>query len=202
MPEACPCRRDVLPIPFRRADTMVMPVQHYYTAADLLDMPEDGNKYEVVHGELLVSPSPRMAHQHLVAELTVPLSGYLRRWPIGRVYPGGDVHFGGDSLVIPDLLVVDLESVGRGEWGQMNPPLLVVEVLSPSSGRQDRFTKRRLYQELGVPCYWLVDAEARVVEVWTPEGRFPAVEQERITWHPPGASEPLVIELADLFREV
>ena len=181
---------------------MVMPVQHYYTAADLLDMPEDGNKYEVVHGELLVSPSPRMAHQHLVAELTVPLSGYLRRWPIGRVYPGGDVHFGGDSLVIPDLLVVDLESVRRNDWARINPPLLVVEVLSPSTTRQDRFTKRRLYQEIGVPVYWLVDAEARLVEVWSPEATFPATPYDQITWHPDGALEALTIELADLFRKV
>ncbi len=181
---------------------MVMAVQHYYTAADLLGFPEDGNKYEVVHGELLVSPSPRMPHQQLVAEFTVILSRYLRRWPLGRVYPGGDVHAGGDSLVIPDILVVDLESVERGEWNQINPPLLVIEVLSPSSSRQDRFTKRRLYQELRVPLYWLVDGDAEAVEVWTPATRFPTVEHAAIRWHPQGAGEPLVIRLAELFREV
>jgi len=180
---------------------MGMPVRHYYTAADLLDLPDDGNKYEVVHGELLVSPSPRMAHQGIVHRLDLLLGNYLIRHRVAAVFPGGDVHWGSDSLVIPDLLVVDLESVQRGDWSQINPPLLVIEVLSPSSTRQDRFTKRRLYQEMAIPRYWLVDATARVVEVWTPAATFPTVEHERVSWHPSGAPEPLTIELVELFRE-
>jgi Uma2 family endonuclease len=76
----------------------------------------------------------------------------------------------------------------------------VVEVLSPSTVDQDRFTKRRLYQEVGVPLYWLVDADSRTVEVWTPEADFPVVEDREITWQPAGAAEPLVIHLAELFR--
>lgn len=181
---------------------MVMAVQHYFTAADLLDFPEDGNKYEVVHGELLVSPSPRMLHQLVVGRLGFLLHGYLERFPLGVSYPGGDVQWGQDSLVIPDLLVVDRESAQRNDWKQIDIPLLVVEVLSPSSSRQDRFIKRRLYQEMQIPLYWLVDAEAGVVEVWTPELTFPVVEHETIRWHPAGAAEPLVIALAELFREV
>ena len=181
---------------------MVMAVQHYFTAADLLDLPEDGNKYEVVHGELLVSPSPRMRHQAIVMRLSVLLGTYLTQHRVAAAYPGGDVHWGTDSLVIPDLLVVDLESVRRDKWHLINPPLLVVEVLSPSTGRQDRFTKRRLYQEMSIPGYWLVDEAARVVEVWTPDATFQTVEPERVAWHPEGAAEPLVIDIADLFREV
>jgi len=181
---------------------MVMAVQHYYTAADLLGFPEDGNKYEVVHGELLVSPSPRMRHQRLVLRLGRRLSEYLELQPVGEAFPGGDVHFGGDSLVIPDLLIVDPESVARDDWTRISPPLLVVEVLSPSSTREDRFTKRRLYQEMGIPLYWLVDGDARMVEVWTPDTAFPAVQHETIRWHPAGATEPLVIDLRELFRDV
>jgi len=180
---------------------MGMPATTYYSAADLLGMPDDGNKYEVVHGELLVSPSPRMRHQAIVFRLVELLGGYLRRHPVGMGYPGGDVHWGSDSLVIPDLLVVDLESVRRDEWSKINLPLLVVEVLSPSSTRQDRFTKRRLYQEMAIPRYWLVDGVSRVVEVWTPDATFPMVEHERATWHPEGSPEPLTIELAELFGE-
>jgi Uma2 family endonuclease len=74
-----------------------------------------------------------------------------------------------------------------------------VEVLSPSTARADRFTKRRLYQAQGVGTYWIVDADAGTVEVWTPEAAFPVGERERVTWHPTGAGEPLVIELAELF---
>lgn len=180
---------------------MGMPARHYYTAADLLELPEDGNRYEVVHGELLVSPSPRMAHQGMVGRLTYLLTGYLNQYPAGRVYPGGDVHSGPDTMVIPDLLVIDMESVRRNNWALINPPLLVIEVLSPSSTREDRFTKRRLYQEMGIPSYWLVDGTTRCLEVWTPEATFPMVEHERVSWHPGGAAAPLVIELTDLFRE-
>lgn len=180
---------------------MGMPARHYYTAADLLALPDDGTKREVVHGELLVSPAPRMGHQRVVGRLLHLLFEYLARHPIGEVHPGGNLHVGADSLVIPDLLVIDLESARSGDWTWVKRPLLVVEVLSASTARQDRFTKRRLYQEVGVPLYWLVDTDARTVEVWTPEALFPATEQEEIRWHPAGASEPLVVSLGELFRE-
>jgi Uma2 family endonuclease len=179
-----------------------MPEQHYHTAADLLEFPEDGNKYEVVHGELLVSPSPRMVHQRLVGRLLRRLGDYLDRHSLGEVHPGGDVHGGVDSLVIPDLLVVDLQGARSGDWKTIGTPLLVVEVLSTSSVRADRFTKRRLYQELGIPVYWLVDAGAKLVEVWTPEAQFPAVEHQAIWWQPAGAADALGIELEELFGEV
>jgi Uma2 family endonuclease len=142
-----------------------------------------------------------MSHQGVVGTLLYLLTGALRQSEVGRVFPGGDVRFGPDSLVIPDLLVVDMESVQHDDWSRINTPLLVVEVLSPSSTRQDRFTKRRLYQEMGIHQYWLVDASARTVEVWTPEATFPTTERARVTWHPVGAAEPLVIELAELFPE-
>ncbi len=179
---------------------MGMPARHYHTVADLLAMPDDGNKYELVHGELLVSPSPRMLHQQVVGELWWRIRTYLSRYPVGRVYPGGDVHSGDDSLVIPDLLVIDIESARTLDWSRINPPLLVIEVLSPSHARQDRFTKRRLYQEIGIPLYWLVDADDQSVEVWTPDTTIPATEREEIRWHPAGAAEPLVIQLAELFE--
>lgn len=180
---------------------MGMPAWRYYTAADLEEMPEDGNKYEVVHGELLVTPSPRMLHQRIVLRLGRLLAEYLEAHPVGEVFPGGDVAFGEDSLVIPDLLVLDLASARTGSWAEADRPMLAIEVLSPASARADRFTKRRLYQEMGVPVYWLVDPDARVVEVWTPELKFPSTERELIRWHPEGVSEPLVIGLGELFRD-
>lgn len=78
--------------------------------------------------------------------------------------------------------------------------LLVAEVLSPSSTRHDRFTKRRLYQEQQVPLYCIVDGEQRVVEVWTPEALFPHAEREQLVWHPTGASTPFRLALTELFR--
>ena len=181
---------------------MGMPVRYYYTAADLLAMPEDGNKYEVVHGELLVSPSPRMLHQRIVGRLDRLIGGYLDTQGVGEVYPGGDLPFADDSFVTPDLLVHDLESARTLSWDLTHLPLLVVEVLSPSHARQDRFTKRRLYQEVGVPLYWVVDPDAKCVEVWTPEALFPVTEHHVVRWHPDGAAEPLVVGLEELFRDV
>jgi Uma2 family endonuclease len=181
---------------------MGMPARHYYSAADLLDFPEDGKKYEVVHGELLVTPGPQLLHQLIVFRLVEVIGAFLRRYPVGVGFAGGDISWSEDSLVIPDLLVADRTEVRSMTWERVKTLLLVVEVLSPSHAREDRFTKRRLYQEVGIPLYWLVDADARTVEVWTPDAVFPVVERAAIRWHPEGAAEPLVIGLDELFREV
>ncbi len=181
---------------------MGMPARHYWTAAEVLALPDDGNKYEVVHGELLVSPSPRPLHQRVLLRLIRRLGDYLDREAVGEQFPGGDLSWGSDSMVVPDLFVVDPTESGAVHWNQVKTLRLVIEILSPSTTRHDRFTKRRLYQEVGIPLYWLVDADAKVVEVWTPELQFPVTEQEEIRWHPEGATEPLVIGLAELFQEV
>ncbi|MFN2317193.1 MAG: Uma2 family endonuclease [Gemmatimonadales bacterium] len=177
-----------------------MPARHYFTAADVLAMPEDGNRYEVVHGELLVSPGPRLVHQRVVMRLAQLVANYLDRFPVGEAFPGGNISWSPATMVIPDLLVVDRSESSAVAWDEVSALLLVVEVLSPSTADQDRFTKRRLYQEVGVPLYWLVDADTRTVEVWTPEAHFPVVEETAITWHPAGAAEPLTIPLAELFQ--
>ncbi len=181
---------------------MGMPARHYWTAAEVLALPDDGNTYEVVHGELLVSPSPRLWHQLVVGRLMRLIGNYLEAHPVGLVFPGGDISWSQDTMVVPDLFVAPVSEARTLSWAKVKTLALVVEVLSPSNARQDRFTKRRLYQEAGVPLYWLVDADAKVVEVWTPEAQFPVTEQEEIRWHPDGASTPLVIGLGEVFREV
>ena len=80
--------------------------------------------------------------------------------------------------------------------------LLVAEVLSPSSIKGDRFLKRVRYREAGVPLYWVVDADERVVEVWTPTDHFPRFERERLVWRPANAREPFELELERLFRPI
>jgi len=91
--------------------------------------------------------------------------------------------------------VVDLAEARTLDWRRMQHLLLAVEVVSPSSIRADRFTKRRLYQEVRVPCYWVVDPDQRTVEAWAPDDTFPTVERERVTWQPAGAGEVFVLEL-------
>jgi len=175
----------------------------YYTAEMVRELPEDGNKYEVVHGELLVTPAPRPWHEEVWARLFIGLREYLERERVGHLFGSrSDISWGPDTLVSPDLIVVPLEDARTLQWARMQRLLLVVEVLSPSSMRHDRFTKRRLYQEQGIPVYWVVDGEERAVEVWEPGALFPQVETERLVWHPVGAGEPFMLSLHELYRPI
>jgi Uma2 family endonuclease len=180
---------------------MVAPV--YYTVDMVRALPDDGNRYEVVHGELLVTPAPRPWHEELVVRLLEALRAYLRAEPVGHAFGSrADITWGRYSGVEPDVFVVPLEQARTLEWKAMQDLLLVAEVLSPSSQRADRFTKRRLYQERRISVYWVVDGDQRSVEVWTPAAELPTIERERLIWQPMGAGRPLTLELAELFRPI
>jgi Uma2 family endonuclease len=125
------------------------------------------------------------------------LAAYLEREPVGEVMRSpADISWGRpDVLVQPDVFVVPAGLPSTARWGDVRRLLLAAETLSPSTARQDRFTKRRLYQAQRVPVYWVVDADARRVEVWTPDDDFPRVERERLVWHPAGAGAPFELAL-------
>lgn len=166
--------------------------------------PQNGLRYETVHGELLVSPGPRMVHQEVVRRLLVALSAYLDREPAGRVFSSpADVSWGlPDVLVQPDVFVVPTAETEGWDWKRIRHLLLAAEVVSPSSVRADRFTKRRLYQEQGTPLYWIIDIDARSAEVWTPIDHFPRIEREMLVWQPSGASAAFILPLAELFQGI
>ena len=86
------------------------------------------------------------------------------------------------------------------DWSAVEDLLLVVEVVGPRTARHDRFTKRRLYQEVGIPAYWVVDPAARAIEVWSPTATFPRVEHTQVKWKPEGATRPLTLLMEGLFR--
>ena len=175
----------------------------YWTADMARRLPEDGNRYEVVYGELLVTPAPRLWHQELVRRLVVALAKYLEAHPLGLVLTSpADISWGTDVLVQPDVFVVPVEQARTLEWSAIRDLLLVAEVLSPSTPRHDRFTKRRRYQEAGVPLYWIVDGDERQVEVWTPVDAFPRLERDRLVWQPDGAAAPFSLKLQELFRAI
>jgi Uma2 family endonuclease len=179
--------------------SMASPI--YYTAEMVRALPHDGNRYETVHGELLVTPAPRPFHQVVAQRLAFALDPYVRIHGLGHVFLSpADISWGEDVLVQPDVFVVTLDEARTLAWSAYKTLLLAVEVLSPSSVHADRFTKRRLFQEVGVPVYWVVDADGRSVEVWSPEAKLPIVERQRLTWHPAGATAPIVFQLEDLFR--
>ena len=174
-----------------------------WTAAQVRLLPEDGRRYEVIAGELLVTPAPGRRHQRAVGRLFLRLANYLA--PSGRaevLFSPADIEFDERTLVQPDLFVLPLtEGKPLPDWQDVTTLLLAVEVLSPSSARYDRLTKRRLYQQQGIE-YWIVDLDARVVERWLPGSERPDILSERLEWQPDSSRPPLVIELPGLFAKV
>jgi len=178
---------------------MGMAAPLYYSAEMVRALPDDGNRYETVHGELLVTPAPRYAHQHVVVGLVGRLYAYLAQYPVGQVLSSpADISWAPDVLVQPDVFVAAIEEARAFDWTRIRTLLLAIEVLSPSTARNDRFTKRRVYQEFGVARYWIVDIASRAVEVWSPGATTPEIERERLVWQPEGAAEALIISLNDI----
>ena len=102
----------------------------------------------------------------------------------------------------PDVFVVLQAEAQSHDWSHIRSLLLVIEVLSPSTARADRFTKRHRYQDAGVPFYWIVDGAEQRAEVWTRDAEFPVIETERLVWRPAGAAQAFTLDLADLFQPV
>jgi Uma2 family endonuclease len=180
---------------------MVQPI--YYTAEMVRALPDGGNRYEAVHGELLVSPTPRAWHQVIVLRLSVLINTDLARAPVGHLFCSpADISWGTDTLVQPDVFVVPMEQARTLDWTQMINLLLVAEMLGPSTQRADRFVKRVEYQRREVGTYWVVDLDEQVVECWTSTDVEPTIERQRVVWHPAGASQPLVMDLTALFQPI
>jgi Uma2 family endonuclease len=176
-----------------------------WTAERVRSLPDDGLRYEVVDGELLVTPAPRWAHQRAVFAMARHLDDYLAQHAIGEVtLSPADIELDPRTLVQPDLFVVPLvDGVRMQEWSDIDGRLLLAaEVLSPSTARADRHLKRRRYQRAGVPEYWIVDLDARLVERWTPIDARAELLADTLDWSPVGTEEPLVIELPAFFATV
>jgi Uma2 family endonuclease len=183
---------------------MVMADTRVWTREDLHALPDDGNRYELVDGMLLVTPSPRYIHQFAVGELNDRLRTYAHTNRLGQVLASpADLDLQSGQLVQPDIFVLPIEPDRRlREWEEAGIPSLIVEVLSPSTARYDRVIKRQLYQRTGVPTYWIVDLDARLVEVWTTDHPAPAVTDDILTWQPRDDVPPLRIDLPGLFAEI
>ena len=175
-----------------------------WTAEMVRALPEDGNRYEVVDGELLVTPAPTYRHQAVAFELLLRLNEYLR--PTGSaavLFSPADIEFDARTLVQPDLFVYPLRKGEKPrDWSDIDQLLLAIEILSPSTARFDRHVKRRRYQRHGVPEYWIVDIDARLIERWRPEDDRPEILADAITWRAPDAADALTIELEEFFARV
>ena len=145
----------------------VMSTATKLTYEDYVLMPDDGQRHELIDGELFVVPAPATRHQLISGNLYLILAPYVRARNAGTVaYAPLDVRLSPIDVVQPDLIFVKAENAAR-ITGQAveGPPDLAVEILSDSNRRHDEVTKRALYERFGVPEYWLIDPDARTVNV-------------------------------------
>jgi Uma2 family endonuclease len=139
------------------------------TYQDLLRLPDDLMRHELIDGEHYMTPAPSRKHQRAAGNLHLILGIYLREHPLGRVYFAPlDVLFSDFDVVEPDLLYVSREREERQgtERYLAGAPDLVIEVLSPSTRRVDEGAKFRLYERYGVPEYWVIDPITETVRVF------------------------------------
>ena len=145
------------------------------TIDDLTALPDDdGNIYELIEGELIVSSAPSIKHQRVIMNLGKEIANYLDRNPLGEVLPTPGVIFDRHNSVIPDLVFVTNEQLAQvgAEPHIRLAPALAVEVVSPGreNARRDRVKKLRVYGRFGVGEYWVADPEACTVEIYRPAG--------------------------------
>jgi Uma2 family endonuclease len=138
------------------------------TYEDLLRLPEDRLRHELIDGEHHMSPAPDLRHQSIVLNLAAILLAFVRAHGLGKVLTAPtDVVLSAHDVVEPDVLFVAAGRADRlRERYVAGAPDLVVEVLSPASRGMDKIKKRRLYETHGVPEYWIVDPVAATIEVY------------------------------------
>ena len=183
---------------------MGMPAQHTeWTAEMVRALPDDGKRYEVLDGELFVSPAPSLDHQRLVFHLARLLDAYVRVHDLGEVFIApADVEFSRQRLLQPDVFVIPATPGRRPQvFTEVGRLLLAAEVLSPATARAVRTKKRDILKDERVPEYWIVDGDGRVIERWSPDDRRPEILSATIAWQPVPHVPPIVIHLPRFFAE-
>jgi Uma2 family endonuclease len=169
-----------------------------WTLEEVHSLPDDGNKYELVRGELFVTPPPSEDHETILARLSRILDPYVAANGLGMVYHPRSVMRYEGSEVEPDLMVRQPRTDKGRDWDEAPTPVLIVEVLSGSTRRRDHVQKRELYLDAGVSEYWIVDPESTSIRVVGP-GRADVVITDRLTWSPQGAEHSLIVDFAAVF---
>jgi Uma2 family endonuclease len=174
-----------------------------WTVEAINAIPEDGNRYEVIDGELFVTPAPTWSHQRVSAKLFAAIYTYACTLALDAIYAPASVTFSGGTEVQPDIFVIPRLPSGLSpeSFADIGRLVLVVEVLSLRTARVDRTKKLSLYQRENVPEYWIVDSSARTIERWRPESIEPEILSDSITWQPILGCDPLTIDLIALFHE-
>ena len=150
-----------------------MVISTKFTHSDLLAIPYDGKRREIVDGEILVTPSPQVNHQRILLNLAWAFRKYLMEHPIGElVVSPMDVILSELDVLEPDLLfVLEEHKYILKDWVRGTPDL-VIEILSPTTEANDCGPKLKAYARFGVTEYWIVNPTARAIDVYrlSPEG--------------------------------
>ena len=171
---------------------------------ELLDrFPNDGNRYEILDGVLIVTPAPRPAHQTVQMNIAMALGPYVRQHHLGLMWLGpADVIFDEHTRFEPDALVALGDEARRmRSWRDLPEPALAVEILSPASARWDRGSKRERYLTRCAE-YWIVDIEARLVERWRPGEDRPSIHRDVLEWQPDAGIPALRVDVPGLFSDL
>lgn len=167
-----------------------------YTVDDLENFPDDGNRYELLDGVLLVTPAPAAIHQLIASRLHVALANALQKPGHAHVVGPGAVVRKPKTQLQPDILVYPSRFSPRTDWPKISEHWLAVEVISRSSRIYDREFKRDAYFALGVRQVWLVDWRNDVVEVSEAPGAVREV-RDTLRWMSP-AGVTITVELSEL----
>ena len=171
-----------------------------YTIADLDDFPDDGNRYELLDGCLLVSPQAASSHQLVAMRLATLLSNFLGESEPAIVVGPGAVEREPNTHLEPDILVLPPGDGILPKWKDMHGHWLVVEVISPSSRFTDRNIKRQAYLTLGVEEVWVVDHREGVIERARAGSDAVEIAADRIVWQPRHLDRALTVDIPHLFR--
>lgn len=181
------------------------PAVRGWTYEEFARLPDDGNRYEVIAGELYVTPSPTSIHQRVVARLTAMIEVFSQEHGLGTLFSAPyDVILGDGDYLEPDLMFVrrERDAIVK-DHATVGAPDLVVEVLSPSTAGRDRGLKRERYAAYGVPEYWIVDTKVKQVDVYRLSGgdlRRVEAATDFLHWRPAPGGPELVIDVPHLMR--
>ncbi len=173
-----------------------------YTVDMVRAFPDDGQRYELVEGILLVTPAPASDHQIVIARILAALHVYLGDHGPAYVVSPGEIEIAPTLHLEPDVLVFPSTFRPGTQWTDINGWWLAVEVLSPSSKHYDRDYKLETYLHLGVTEAWIVDLDRRCCEISGVDGRRSIAEYRKVRWHPSGMAQPLDLDLEAIFRDI
>lgn len=189
-------------------DTMsTHPAVREWTYAEFARLPDDGNRYEVIAGELYVTPPPETPHQVASGRLFLELSLFAtRQHKLGEVlYAPVAVLFGEGDYMEPDIVfLLNEHKHYRTRRGIEGPPDLIIEILSRSTASQDRGIKRERYARYGVPEYWIVDADRQWIEVYRlrEDADRLQIVSDRLQWQPVAGGPVLDLDVQELLTDL